>query len=282
MPSPSANRHRTGPRRHPSRSSPGTLERTPHRPRSPREHLRMRAQSPRQPARHRRAGQPGEGVSAAVEGQRERRHSTTVNRYRHRIGVDLRGGGDLREQLPLQRMRREAVALRLVAPLAADGEKACVLPGAGVLERGRVGAGLEIGLGRGCGGEQACAPRRAAPDDARATHTRSRSPGRRGRAAPERAAAPESASRRSAESVTPRGSPASATICPSRTATACTVCSASTTSPRVTSTWIGSAIAGTLRGHARATGSRGVGARARPARLAVAGRARRALAHRHR
>ena len=84
-----------------------------------------------------------------------------------------------------------------------------------------------------------------------------------------------------------RGEP----IRPSRTATACTTCRASTTSPRVTSTTIGPRsrrVRARVRlksdttkwTHARATRGRGVGARARPARLPRAGRVGAAGAHR--
>jgi hypothetical protein len=64
----------------------------------------------------------------------------------------MRRAGDLREQFPLQWMRREAVALRLVSPRPTEDEKAGVLPRARVLEGGRVWARFEVGLrrGRGC------------------------------------------------------------------------------------------------------------------------------------
>ena len=125
-----------------------------------------------------------------------------------------------REQLLLQRMRREPVAARLEPARPADGEEARVLARAVVLDRRRrprpsrarprSPARLRGARGR----------RRAAPGGARCeAHAIaiSRSP-RSGRARTSGSAWSGLADER--RKVRSRGSPASATICPSRTATA--------------------------------------------------------------
>ena len=94
-------------------------------------------------------GQLGERVSAAVERQGERRNAAAVDRHRHLVEAHACGRGDLEPDLLLQRMGSEPVVVGLEAAGAADGEKARVLARAVVLDRRRVGSGLEVGLGRG-------------------------------------------------------------------------------------------------------------------------------------
>ena len=242
-----ANRRRTGPRRHPSRPSRGTLGRTPRRPRSTPRASPGARQSPRRPAQP-----PSSRGSRAKAWAQRSRGSANVGTPQPSTATGIESGSTSAapatsaQQLALQRMRREAVAVRLVAALAAEDEKARVLPehvcssgvGSGPVSRSASVAGAAASNARTA---SSCSGR--CPCDAHAIAI-SRS-SRSGRARTSGSAWSGFAAER--RKVRTRASPASATICPSRTATACTVCSASTTSPRVTSTWIGSAIAGTLR-----------------------------------
>ena len=144
-------------------------------------------------------GQTGERRRHPLEGERERHDAAAVDGgrdVRH-----LRGLGDLLVECLLQRVLGEAVARRLPAARAADGEKARVLPRAVVVDRARRAAlllpALEVVLRRRSLREQAAHGRRSAPARRGARHTRWRSPGRRGRAGRGRAAEPGSASRSS-------------------------------------------------------------------------------------
>ena len=94
-------------------------------------------------------------MRAAVERQRERRHSAPVDCDGNVDRVDPCRGGHLGEQFHLERMGGEAVTPGLEAARPADSEEACVLARAVVLDRQRpracvlITARLEIGLRRG-------------------------------------------------------------------------------------------------------------------------------------
>ena len=106
----------------------------------PAEHLGVGAHRRDNPRAALEPRQLGERVGAAVEGQREGRHAAAVDRDRHLAGVDARRrAATSRAVSSLQRMRREPVAARLEAARAADGEEARVLARAVVLDRRRVG-----------------------------------------------------------------------------------------------------------------------------------------------
>ena len=138
-------------------------------------------------------------------------------------------------------MRGEAIARRSASPLAGRAASiAACLPEQLCSSRRRLRPALEVVLRRGRLREQAAHGLELVRPMRDATRRRSRSRHRRDRAAPGRAAAPGSASRSCGSSVTSSGSPRDCDDLPSDTATAWTRCRASTTSPRTTSTTIGS------------------------------------------
>ena len=99
--------------------------------------------------------QPREHQRHPLERQREGDHAAAVDRRRDLLGRDVGRRGDLGEAGVLDRMRRQPVAAARPAVHPAEREHPGVLAGAVVLERRRLGAALELVLGRGRLREQA-------------------------------------------------------------------------------------------------------------------------------
>ena len=248
----------------------------------PREQLRVRRASRARPGRRLRATRGGRTrariapASARTSGRRSRRRRSAID-----AGSTSAAAATSSSIARWHGWSEQPVALDRPTLGSTEREEARVLAGAVVLDALRADPALEVVLGRRRRGENrrttaSCSG--VAPCEAQASATCSSS--RSGRARTTGSAWSGFADER--RYVTSPGSPAASSTRPSRTATAWTTCRASTTSPRVTSTTIGStarepserAQAPSASAHARATRGRGMGARARPARVPRAGRVR--------